>query len=270
MNMNTALEIILPVENAGRGLAQTAAALAAQTSRDFGVLLGEPDFHGRLPIVEDAERQLTEAGIAVRRIKSPCPLKPIELWNWTHAQSHAHWLKLLLPGQLLGPAYVESLRQRIRHRPKAQFVRCDLESRTEWGVERQSAPFDQTFVTPAEFLQFFPSQIDWLSQSANFAYSRTAWRAIGGYPPNLPACAALNLNVLLALHFGIENIPETLVSAESVNGSRLNEMRRTRVNRLLELWAILRQAKNYCLAAKLPWRTRWLLLNGISAALGRR
>ncbi len=102
------------------------------------------------------------------------------------------------------------------------------------------------------------------------AYRGTAWLAAGGYCPQLPGCAGLNLNVTLALHHGLENLPEPLAAPAADQPARLNVGDSARVNLPLELWLVLRQARNYCLAAKLPWTKKWLLPAGIIAGTGRR
>ena len=194
----------------------------------------------------------------------------IEHWNWAHAQSRAAWLKPLFPGEELKPAFVSRLRQRIAANPKAQLIRCDTELLLDWGKELLIAPFVESSVKPAAVLDYFPTKIDWLSRSLPFAYGRTGWLALGGFSPQLPGSAILNLNVLLALHFGMENIAETLASVDLTVEHSLNESPCERVNSSLELWFILRQAKNYCLASKLPWPEQCLLWRSFAAALGRR
>ena len=267
--MDRKLEIILSIHNPGPQLARTVASLVAQTDRQFSVLLSDNHSSTGLNHLDAAQEQLTAAAIPVRRLKPPCELKRIEHWNWAHARAQADWLKPLFSGEELKPAYTQRLRQRISERPQAQLIRCDLEMKTEWGSERMVAPFDQDASNPVEFLNYFPTHIAWVSRSSNIAYARTAWLAMGGYSTHFPTCAALNLNVILALHYGLENLAETLVTAELAGGSSLNENHGERVNLSLELWLILRQARNYCLAAKLPWSKRWLFLRGLTAALGR-
>jgi hypothetical protein len=61
-----------------------------------------------------------------------------------------------------------------------------------------------------------------------------------------------------------------LVSAEFDRGLTLNETASARVNFPLELWLILRQAKNYCRAGKIPWDQQWLFLKALLAGLRRR
>jgi hypothetical protein len=267
--MSSWLDIIIPIAHPEARLNGTIASLVNQTDHDFGVVLNENHFESVSIEVNEAERQLQAAGIPVRRMKAPFPLKRAEQWNWAHSQSQAEWLKLLLPGEQLKPAYVQRLKQRVNEHPKAQFVRCDAEVGTDWGMETISAPIDQDHVNPAEFLNYFPAQPGWISRSVNVAYTRTAWLATGGYSAHLPACAALNLNVILALHHGLDNIPETLASSDETSENSARTGGVSRVNRGLETWLILRQAKNYCLASRLPWSNHCLLAKGLSAGLGR-
>jgi|SRR5882724_792842 len=263
--MSPALEIIVPLRNPGAELAPTVASLVSQTDHDFSVLLCDNFLATGFEPVAAAQKQIAAAGIAVRCVKPPFELRRIEHWNWAHAESRAEWLKPLTPGDTLKPAYIQQLKQRISQQPKAQIVRCGLEM--EPGAP---APTIQASLTPAEFLNFFPAQMEWLAGSVNMAYRRTAWLAAGGYCPQLPGCASLNLNIILALHHGLENVPETLAIPATDQPISLNASDITRVNLPLELWLVLRQARNFCLAAKLPWTKKRLLPAGIVAGMGRR
>ena len=266
--MSSALEIIIPTHNPGADLARTATSLALQTGRGFGVLLCDNFSATGLGHVEAAQKQLAAAGIPVRFVKPPFELRRIEHWNWAHAESRAEWLKPLPSGGALKPAYVQQLKQRISERPQAQLVRCGLEPEPASGGAQ--APPARASLTPAEFLEYFPARMEWIAGSVNMAYRRAAWLAAGGYCPQLPGCAGLNLNVTLALHHGLENLPEPLATPGLGQPASLNAGDGTRVNLPLELWLILRQARNYCLAAKLPWTKKWLLPAGIIAGMGRR
>ena len=270
--MSSALEIIIPLRNPGAELASTVASLTSQTDRDFGVLLSDNFSTTGIDSVMAAQKQLVAAGIAIHCVKPPFELRRIEHWNWAHAQSRAEWLKPLPPGGVLKPSYVEQLKQRLSQQPKAQIVRCDFEIESAGKDSRDNAPFPsaQPSLTPVEFLQYFPARMEWIAVCVNMAYRRTAWLAAGGYCPQLPGCASLNLNVTLALHHGLENLPETLATMALDRPFFLNDAAAARVNLPLELWLILRQARNYCLAAKLPWAKKWLLPAGIIAAMGRR
>jgi hypothetical protein len=261
--MTPTLEILIPAGNSEAGLSKTIASLAAQTDRNFQVLIGE-----NFAPADRHRAEISAAGIPVRRVTAPFELKRLELWNWLHSQTCGDWLKLLLPGDILRPGYVSLLRQRIQEKSGAQLMRCDAELKTEWGVETVRAPFNDSAITAAQVGDYFPARVDWICRTANIAYNRNAWLAAGGYCTQLPGFASLNLNVTLALHHGMENIAETLVDVESADRLPLNESRGERVNLTLELWLILRQARNYCLAAKVPWRCRWPWRRALAARLG--
>lgn len=267
--MNPTLEILLPVRNPGTGLLRTALSLAAQTGRSFEVLLSDDGSGARGEHIEAALKQLSAAGIAVRQLKAPGELTRVELWNWTHAQARADWLKPLLAGDALQPKYVERLKQRLAEKPSAQLVRCDAELHMDWGVDSARAPFADSSIAAAEVGDYFPAKVDWICRASNMAYSRTAWLGAGGYCDQLPGFASLNLNVTLALHHGLENIAEPLVTVESADRLPLNESTGERVNFPLELWFVLRQARNYCIAAKVPWHCRWPWWRATTARLGR-
>ena len=91
----------------------------------------------------------------------------------------------------------------------------------------------------------------WIANLSNMAYTRVTWAAAGGYDVHFPACAPLNLNVVLALRYGLANLGEALAWSESP--ASLNGSPGSRVNLSLELWLTMRQLRNGCLAAKLPW-----------------
>jgi hypothetical protein len=266
--MTPTLEIIIPVRNPDARLLQTAASLVAQTDRRFEVLLSDNCPGTGIERLEEAAKQLMAAGITVRRVKMPGELKRLEHWNRAHSEARADWLKPLLAGEILRPEYVARFRKRVEEKPQAQFVRCDAALRTEWGVETVRAPFDEASIAAAQFGDYFPAKVEWICRMSNVAYSRIAWLATGGYCNQLPGFASLNLNVTLALHHGLENIAEPLVVVESADRLPLNESGGERVNLPLELWLTLRQARNYCVATKVPWRCRWPWWRGMIARLG--
>jgi glycosyltransferase involved in cell wall biosynthesis len=267
--MSAPLEIIIPVRDGNHALPRTTASLLAQTDRRFAVLLSDDYSTVGVAQIEEAQSDLSAAGIAVRRLRPPRGLKRIEHWNWAHAQSHAAWLKLLLPGEQLKPAYVERLGRSIRERAHARFIRCDVELQTEWGPAVERAPFPRNSIGAAEVADYFPRQLDWISRSLNVACERTAWAAAGGYARQLPSCAVLNFNLIQALHHGVENLAEPLAFVDSTERPDLNTNGAGRVNSLLEMWLILRQGRNFSQAAKLPWRRKWLLAAAFSMALSR-
>ncbi|MDB6016928.1 MAG: hypothetical protein JWR19_1417 [Pedosphaera sp.] len=253
------LEVIIPVANPGKELEVTAASLVAQTDRNFAVVLSDNYPSTGQQHLAAAQAQLTAANIPVRRVCPPLALGRIEHWNWAHAQAEADWIKPLFAGERLLPAYVGRLQKCVSQRPRAQFVRCDAEISSEWGRETLHAPFTQDLVSPAEFLNYFPAQSAWLGNLINVAYTRVAWRALGGYSVHLLAGAPLNLNVLMALHHGVVNMPECLAAFECPEPTSPLSGRAGRFSRSLEMWLILRQARNYCDSAKLTWPERGIL-----------
>jgi len=252
--MTPTLEILVPAGAQAGRLNQTVASLVAQTDRRFSVLLGENAGRAGLEEAADAEKQLAAVGIMVRRLARSNDSTRIEHWNGLHAHARADWLKPLVCGDTVKPGYIAALLRRLEERPAARLVRCDVEVLTQWGLETVRAPFDEPSVSPAEFADYFPARVDWICRSANVAYSRTSWSMTGGYCNQLPGFTSLNLNVTLALHHGLENLAAPLASVESRDLLPWNECEGDRVNFAAELWLILRQARNYCLAANVPWR----------------
>jgi hypothetical protein len=266
--MTPTLEILIPVKNPGERLVQTAASLAAQTDRGFAVRLSDNCSQTGAEHIEEAARQLSAAGITVHRTKTPREIKRLEHRNLIHSEARADWLKPLEAGDILQASYVAQLRGRIAEQPRAALIRCDAELQTEWGIDTVRAPFKEPRITATRVTDYFPAKVEWLCRAANVAYSRLAWLEAGGYSNHLTGFASLNLNLTLALHHGVENIAAPLVRLESADRLPLNESAGERVNLPLELWLILRQARNYCLAAKVPWRCRWPWWRATTARMG--
>jgi hypothetical protein len=267
--MEHELEIILPVRECGVALSQTVASLLAQTDRNFAVVLADKFSRTNGNSVDATQRQLSAGGISTRRIKAPFQMNEIEHLNWACARSEAAWLKPLFPGEQLKPGYTARLKQRIAARPNARIISCDWTRETEWGTETITANFSRDSLTAAEFSNYFPAGFSFFSCPINFAYHPTAWQAMGGYSTELPHYAALNLHLLLVLHYGLENLHEILAHG-SPTKQCLNESGGAKVNHWLELWLVLKQAAIYCRAAGKPWPTKWLFVKAFTAALGRR
>jgi hypothetical protein len=136
-----------------------------------------------------------------------------------------------------------------------------VEVRTDWGLQTEHAPYDRSAIDAAGFAALCGGRMDWISRTVNVAYRRTAWAAIGGYSSQLPMRSALNLHVILALHYGLENIAEPLATTDGIDvpGALATG---------LETWLVLRQARNYCAAMNIPWRKRWLWPSALAAAFG--
>jgi hypothetical protein len=189
----------------------------------------------------------------------------VEHWNWAHAQAESEWLKPLFVGDLLMPAYVARVLERVDAGTKTSLIRVELEWRTPTFTNTSPAPTKKTSLTPAEYLQFFPGFGNWLGGPVNMAYRRIAWRATGGYAVHFAACADYNLYIRLALENGIEIIHEYLAVLQIHNQRFSHGITRRRVNGFFELWLMLRLARNYCQTTKLPWPQ-----NGIRTGLWKQ
>lgn len=264
--MSMFLEIVIPVRNPGDKLMETVASLEAQTERGFGVLVSDNFSTMGQEWIDRALSRLAASGIPARMVKPSFQLGRVEHWNWAHTQAQGDWLKPLFVGDLLAPRYVKALRTRISARPDARFVRCEFTLRTPEG-ERPAmrAPCIDESLNPSDFLRYFPRFGNWIGGPVNQAFHRVAWQSVGGFMPQLPACADLQLSVALVLRHGIELLPEPLATFQLHTQRFSHGITRRRVNGCFELWLILRQARNYCLSAGLPWPN-----HGVTTGLRRQ
>lgn len=249
------LDILIPLRNPGPKLSETIASLLAQTDRRFAVILSNNFSESGVEQIAEAESKLRAGGIPVRRLRPAFSLGRVAHWNWLHAQAQGEWLKPLFVGDVLMPNYVARLRERIEARPASVIVRCEFELRSDDGLTEPAprAPFDDSAVTPQQFLFWFPQFGNWVGRPVNMAYRKFAWRAAGGYAVHLPAHADLNLFVTLALRHGLENLSEALAvfqAHEQRFSSRLSERR---VRLAVEMGLVLRQARIYCQNSGLRW-----------------
>ena len=243
----SALEIIIPLRNPTAVLWESIDSLAVQTDRSFSVLLSDNHSTQGADVLREAVRRLEAAAIPARVVIPPRALGRVEHWNWAHGEARADWLKPLFVGDLLFPAYVQRVLARAADRPEAKFIRCDWESRQEGRSPLAvHAPFSQESLTPAEFLKYYPGQGNWIGGPVNVAYHRLAWQLSGGYMPQLPACADLQLYVTLIVRHGLESIPEPLAAFQLHPDRFSHRIGKRRVNGLFEVWLILRQMRDQC------------------------
>ena len=254
------IEIVMPLRNPGEPLRQSVASLAAQSDRDFGVLLSDNGSTGGGALIDECRGTLIAAGVKTRVVRPPFEFGRVEHWNWAHHQSEARWLKPLFVGDTLKPEYIARLRERTSRHPAARVVRCGFESITPQGtIPAAEPPCAGERLSPAEFLTHFPQHGNWLGGPVNFAYEQTAWRGSGGYPTQLPAVADVSLYVTLVLRHGIELLPECLAAFHLHDQRFSHGIRGRRVNGVIELFIILCNARNYCLETKLPWPHRGVI-----------
>jgi glycosyltransferase involved in cell wall biosynthesis len=206
------LEVLIPVRNPAEVFAQTIDSLAAQTDRDFSVLISDNFSTSGAEQIENALEKLSGAGIAARKIQPPSELGRVEHWNWLHQQSNADWLKPLFAGDWLEPAYVSRVRETAAATPACRYIYSngythrpglpDFTAHNKWAGRFNTAREMQDVVL-RHGMQFGPPSAA--------AYGRQAFLSAGGYDPKLPIAADSYLFCKLAAQFGAAGIQEKLV-----------------------------------------------------------
>jgi len=264
--MNPRVEIIMPVRNPSDIMLESIDSLIAQTRRSFAVLISDNHSSQGLEVIKKACHKLKSAKIPVRVVRPDQALGRVEHWNWAHSKAKADWLKPLFVGDILFPTYVKEILKRVAEKPKAKFIRCEQENRqADASVVTSRAPISKMSLTPADFLHYYPRLGNWLGGPVNVAYHRLAWQLSGGYMPQLPVCADLQLYVTMILRHGLESIPIPLVAFQLHPQRFSHKIGKRRVNGFAEQWLILSQLQNQCHSEnlKLPpnivLRTLWRL-----------
>jgi hypothetical protein len=246
------LEIVISIGDAGPGLLRTGDSLLQQSERDFGVILSVNGPSADGEITNRFCRELELGGIPVKRLQPPFESGWVANWNWAAGQVNAEWLLLLASGDVCWPNLVKRFRQRIEARPPAVVIACATGFRARKNLSQTGGALERETLTPQEFLALCP-EWGWLGGRVSVACRRAAWQAAGGYAVHFPVCAGLRLNVMLALRYGLDLIGDPVDGFEP-DGERFRQgVRRSRTSLWIELWLILRQARNYCRDAKLPW-----------------
>jgi hypothetical protein len=204
------IEVILPLRNPLDVLHKTAELLAAQTDREFSVLISDNHSTSGREHMETAAKVLREAGLAVRVIQPPQALERVEHWNWAHYQSRAAWLKPLFAGDWLEPAYIGRLREAIAADPRCRYVFSNSyyhagDAPPVTG-ENRSGPYRP----PAYWQDIVLRYGMQFGPPSAAAYERTAFMALGGYPTTLPITADSLFFCTLAARFGATGLAEPL------------------------------------------------------------
>jgi hypothetical protein len=205
------IEVILPLRNPPAVLQRSIESLAAQTDRNFSVLLSDNHTTKGGELLDAAVSQLQGAGITVRRVKPPFELGRVEHWNWAHHESQANWLKPLFAGDWLDKTYVARLREVIAANPQCRYVFCNyvlhpgnnptVTSDSPWaGRFRSAAEMDLKVLSHG--MQFGPPSAA--------AMEKTAFITVGGYPTPLPICSDSLMFCTLAARYGVYGIEEPL------------------------------------------------------------
>jgi hypothetical protein len=245
--MTAWLEVIMPMRNPTGILLQSINSLAAQTRKNLAVLISDNHSTQGLEIIEEARRILQAAAIPIRIVRPSLELKRVEHWNWAHSEAQADWLKPLFVGDILFPAYVEKVFQRVTEKPEAKFIRCEMESRQEGATTMTTRiPFSEESLTPADVVRYYPRLGNWIGGPVNVAYHRLAWQISGGYMPQLPACADLQLYLTMILRHGLESIPTPLVAFQLHPQRFSHKIGSRNISGNTEQWLIFRQMQNQC------------------------
>lgn len=241
------LEVIMPVRNPSGILLESIDSLVAQTRKNFAVLISDNHSTSGLEVIDEARRKLEAAAIPIRIVRPPWELSRVDHWNWAHSEAKADWLKPLFVGDLLFPAYIEKVFERVTERPEARFIRCEFETRRQdMPAIVSRAPVSDASLTPAEFLRCYPHLGNWIGGPVNVAYHALAWQISGGYMPQLPACADLQLYVTMILRHGLELISVPLAAFQLHPQRFSHRIGTRRVSGFFELWLILRQMRDTC------------------------
>lgn len=205
------LEVLIPIRNPTEVFAQTIDSLAAQTDKNFAVLISDNFSTQGAEHLEAALEKLTAAGIAARKIQPATELGRVEHWNWLHQASQADWFKPLFAGDWLEPIYMTRLHETIAANPHCRYVFCNgfhhIPGREPFTVPNTwGGPFRPPVVMQDIVLRFGMQ----FGPPSAAAYERTAYFQAGGYDVALPICADSYLFCKMAALFGAIGMPEKL------------------------------------------------------------
>lgn len=220
--MPAAFDILLPLRNPPEVLRRSIESLAAQTGRDFRVLVSDNHSTSGTERIAEALDLLRTAGIAVERIAPPAELERVEHWNWLCTRSAAPWLKPLFAGDWLEPQAVARWREAIASCPEARFIHFGYLFHEEGAPPvEQSGQCVPRFRTPAEMHDHVLRFGHQFGPPNAVLFQREAFLACGGFRPALPICADSLLCCQLARRFGVLGIPEVL-SHFRLHGARFS------------------------------------------------
>jgi hypothetical protein len=205
------LEILIPVRNPTEVFGQTVDSLAAQTDKNFTVLISDNfSTKGHEHLIAALEK-LSAAGINARKIQPPTELGRVEHWNWLHEQSKASWLKPLFAGDWLEPIYVARLRETTAATPECRYVFCNGYTHLPGETPRTGPnPWTGRFFTAKEMQDVVLRYGMLFGPPSAAAYERKAFQSLGGYDPVLPISADSYLFCKMAALFGVAGMPEKL------------------------------------------------------------
>jgi len=202
------LEVLIPVRNPTEVFFKTIDSIAAQTDRNFTVLISDNFSKTGQEYVENALAKLDGAGIAGRRIQPPAELGRVEHWNWLHYQSGAGWYKPLFAGDWLEPDYFAALHGIISGEPRCGYVYSGHVLHRGGGIQTVLSHWRGRFFTPEEMQDVVIRFAMQFGPPSAAAYRRDIFFNSGGYDPRLPICADSLLFCQLAARNGAYGLPK--------------------------------------------------------------
>jgi hypothetical protein len=119
-----------------------------------------------------------------------------------------------------------------------------------------SPPCRQEYLSPHDFLDYYPHFGNWLGGPVNSAYRKDFLIAKGGFDTCLPAVADYKKEALCALDGGVLIEPRCLARFVLHDKRFFKGINKRRVNGLAELWFILHQVANFTKDRKLMLKKR--------------
>jgi len=203
-------EILIPVRNATDVFRKTVESLAAQTDKEFTVLISDNFSQSGHEHIDWALSLLGEAGIRARRVSPPTELGRVEHWNWLHYQSGADWLKPLFAGDWLEPDYIQSVRNAASSDPRCEYIYTGYQYHRGTETSTTISKWTGRFFTPQEMQEVVLRYAMQFGPPSAAAYSSTAFLSLGGYAAELPITADSFLFCTMAARFGAYGVPKAL------------------------------------------------------------
>jgi hypothetical protein len=212
------LEIIIPLRNPTEVFDKTVESLLAQTDKNFSVLISDNHSNKGQEYIERALDRLKEGGVTTQKIKPPVELERVEHWNWAHYQSSGDWLKPLFAGDWLESCYVARIRKIISDNPSCHYIHIPAFSH-QFAMAASVVPpangWEGRFRSSVEMRELLTRDEAELGPSICAVYERTAFFALGGYPPTRSPFTDLFFFRMLAANFGVLGLMAPLVHLRS-------------------------------------------------------
>lgn len=204
-------EVLIPVRNPTEVFVKTIDSLAAQTDKNFSVLVSDNFSTSGSEQIEIALRKLSAGGIPARKIQPPAEIGRVEHWNWLHYQSKADWLKPLFAGDWLEPDYIATIHKTAQAEPACGYIYCAFRVHRETKIETVTQGWTGRFFSAREMQDVVMRYAMQFGPPSAAAYKREFFLKSGGYEPSLPICADSLLFCKLAARNGAYGLSTVLV-----------------------------------------------------------